>query len=99
MKRFGQDLINVPVVQDVVADPELDRNQKTAKLRFYLKQRRYPAICKAEKEFEKEIKCLKLGSGISLLPPPHFEGHIIPLNCRLKIFLKLEGTRKHLIEL
>ncbi len=37
----------------MVADPELGRNQKTAKLRFYLKQRRYPAICKAEKEFEK----------------------------------------------
>ncbi len=48
-----QDLINAPVVQDMVADPELGRNQKTAKLRFYLKQRRYPAICKAEKEFEK----------------------------------------------
>ncbi len=79
-----QDLINVPVVQDVVADPELDRNQKTAKLRFYLKQRRYPAICKAEKEFEKEIKCLKLGSGISLLPPPHFESQYYTLKLSFK---------------
>ncbi|MBW2591451.1 MAG: ParB N-terminal domain-containing protein [Deltaproteobacteria bacterium] len=69
-----QELVNTHVVQDIVTHPDMDRNQKTASIRFYLKQRRYPAICSVEKEFEKNLKLLKLGSGINLIPPAHFEG-------------------------
>ncbi len=79
-----QDLINMPVVQDIVNHPDIDRNRKTAKIRIYLKQRRYPAICNAEKEFEKNLKHLKLGSGISLVPPSHFEGRQYTLSLLFK---------------
>lgn len=79
-----QDLVNTPVVQNIATNPDMDRNQKTAKIRFYLKQRRYPAICSAEKEFEKNLKLLKLGSGISLIPPAYFESRLYTLTLSFK---------------
>lgn len=87
-----QELVNTPIVQDIVTDPDMDCNRKTAKIRFYLKQRRYPAIFNAEKQFEKKLKRLKLGSGISLIPPTHFEGRSYTLKL---LFKNISEFAKH----
>jgi len=62
------------VLQEILTNEDLDRNQRIRKIRIYLKQRRFPVITTAEKEFEKQLKKLKLGSQTKLIPPDNFEG-------------------------
>jgi len=59
---------------EILNDNNLDRSQKSQKIRFYLKQRRYPEITVADKKFKQNIKELKLGNNIKLVPPNNFEG-------------------------
>jgi len=59
---------------ETLNDNNLDRSQKSQKIRFYLKQRRYPEITNADKKFKQNIKELKLGNNIKLVPPNNFEG-------------------------
>ena len=54
--------------------PDLNRNEKGAKLRTCLKRRRFPALTKVEAEFSEALKALKLSKDISITPPPYFEG-------------------------
>ncbi len=62
------------VLQEILTNEDLDRNQRIRKIRIYLKQRRFPVITTAEKEFEKQLKKLKLGNQTKLIPPDNFEG-------------------------
>ncbi|MBW2014147.1 MAG: ParB N-terminal domain-containing protein, partial [Deltaproteobacteria bacterium] len=71
-------------LQKILTNKNLDRNQKIREIRVYLKQRRFPVITTAEKEFEKHVKKLKLGSGTKLIPPDNFEG----TTYTLKLFFK-----------
>jgi ParB family chromosome partitioning protein len=71
-------------LQKILTNKNLDRNQKIREIRIYLKQRRFPVITAAEKEFEKHVKKLKLGSGTKLIPPDNFEG----TTYTLKLFFK-----------
>ena len=71
-------------VQKILANKDLDRNQKIRKIRIYLKQRRFPVITAAEKEFESHLKKLKIGSETKLIPPDNFEG----TTYILKLFFK-----------
>ncbi|MEA3279010.1 MAG: ParB/RepB/Spo0J family partition protein [Thermodesulfobacteriota bacterium] len=64
----GSDLL------EILNDNNLDRSQKSQKVRFYLKQRRYPEITSADKQFRQNIKELRLGNNIRLIPPNNFEG-------------------------
>ena len=64
----------------IITHRDLDRGQKSRKLRSYLRQRRYPRIDAAEKTFEIHRKNLKLGSDIKLIPPKDFEATSYGLN-------------------
>jgi len=72
------------VLQKILTNEDLDKNQKISKIRIYLKQRRFPVITAAEKEFERHLKKLKLGNGIKFIPPKNFEGSTY----MLKIFFR-----------
>jgi ParB family chromosome partitioning protein len=71
-------------LQKILRNKNLDRNQKSREIRVYLKQWRFPVITAAEKEFEKHVKKLKLGSQVKLIPPDNFEG----TTYTLKLFFK-----------
>ena len=58
---------------EIITHRDLDRGQKSRKLRSYLRQRRYPRIAEAEKKFEAHRKNLSLGNDIKLIPPKEFE--------------------------
>lgn len=58
---------------EIMTHPDLDRSQKSRNLRSYLRQRRYPGIAQAEKNFEIHRKNLNLGNDIKLMPPKEFE--------------------------
>jgi len=75
---------------DILNRDELDRTQKTQQIRAYLKQRRFPEITRAKREFENNVKELKLGNGIKLIPPADFEGQTYMLNLRFNTFKELQ---------
>ena len=75
---------------DILNREDIDRTQKTQKIRDYLKQRRFPEITKAKREFENNVKQLKLGIGIKLIPPTDFEGSTYMLNLRFNSIKELQ---------
>jgi len=60
-------------LKDILKNDDLIKNQKAQQIRYYLKNRRFPAITKGEKEYEEIVKSLKMGKGIRLVPPKNFE--------------------------
>jgi ParB family chromosome partitioning protein len=74
----------------IINSKDIDRAKKTAEIRSYLKQRRFPVITDYEKNFKKLIKVLRLGNGIKLVPPKNFEGKIYKLTIDFKSHAELE---------
>ena len=81
------------ILQKILTNEDLDRNQKISKIRIYLKQRRFPVITAAEKEFEGHLKKLKLGNGIKLIPPDNFEGNTYFLKISFKNLIELKDRK------
>lgn len=69
-------------MSEIMNSDDSDRNQKTGKIRYYLKQRRYPTITAAEAEFLKNLKHLELDNHTRLIPPKDFEGMTYSLNMK-----------------
>lgn len=63
-----------PTIEEALNEEDSDRARKLQKIRACLKQRRFPAITRAERAFEASVKKLKLGTGTRLMPPKNFEG-------------------------
>jgi ParB family chromosome partitioning protein len=61
-------------LQHIIHDEDLDRGQKGRLIRTFLHQWRFPRLAKAEKDYAVNLKYLKLGHDIQLLPPKEFEG-------------------------
>ncbi|MDY6990912.1 MAG: hypothetical protein SWQ30_22960, partial [Thermodesulfobacteriota bacterium] len=88
-----EDLGSAQVLQStdlraILDSHELNRNEKGAMLRAYLKRRRFPALVKAEEKVLKELKALKLNEYVRITPPPYFEGDSYTLSMTFK---NLEG--------
>jgi ParB family chromosome partitioning protein len=83
-------------VQDILADHEADRTQKTKSLRDFLKKRRYPHLYFAEKEFFDSLNKIKLGNRISLRPTDYFEGDSFSLHLSFKDLNELKSHLKTL---
>jgi ParB/RepB/Spo0J family partition protein len=58
----------------VTSDITLSRVQKTHRVRRRLREMRYPQLIELEKKFREKQRGLGLSQGISLNPPPYFEG-------------------------
>lgn len=67
-------------LREILSNEDYDRNQKTHKIRQYLKQRRFPAVTKSEQRFEKHLKELNLQKDTQLIPPKHYESTTFILN-------------------
>ncbi len=81
-------------LQRILNDEDLDKNQKTREIRTYLKQRRFPAITRAERMFEEHRQSLKLGTGIKLIPPKNFESPTYFLTFSFKDLNDLKDLKK-----
>jgi len=75
-----QDVMEDQHFIEIMTHRDLDRGQKSRKLRSYLRERRYPRIVEFEKKFEIHRKNLNLGNNIKLIPPKEFEAAIYGLN-------------------
>ena len=75
-------LIAEKPLQEILKNAEIDRAVKRQKIRSYLRRRRFPAITKAETEYHKWVRQLKLGKNINLTPPKDFEGNTFSMTLR-----------------
>jgi len=88
-----QDVLEEDYLQQILNNSEPDRNQKSQKLRFYLKERRFPVITKNEKSFEALVKSLNLGNNVKLIPPRDFEGTEYNLNLSFRNLTELKSHK------
>jgi ParB family chromosome partitioning protein len=61
-------------LKSIINDEDLDRGQKGRQLRDFLRQWRFPRIVEAERYYNIQLKKLRLGQDIKLIPPKEFEG-------------------------
>ncbi len=88
-----QDVLGGDALQQILNNSEPDRNQKSQKIRFYLKERRFPAITKNEKSFDALVKSLNLGNNVKLIPPRDFEGTEYNLNLSFSSLTELKSHK------
>ena len=79
-----RELLKDAQVQQLIQEPDADRKLKSRLLRQYFRQRRYPEMVEAEKRLQASVKSLKLGNGIRLVPPQHFEGQVFNLTIEFR---------------
>jgi ParB family chromosome partitioning protein len=83
-------------VSAILDRPELNRNEKGAKVRVSLKRRRFPTLAKTEERFSKELKALKLNEHIHMTAPTYFEGGPHTLRMTFKSMEDFDERRKTL---
>jgi ParB family transcriptional regulator, chromosome partitioning protein len=74
--RDGLDLVALfssEPLAGIRSDPQMDRNRKIREIRILLYQKRYPELSRFEGRVAEALRDLKLGPGLSLTPPRHFE--------------------------
>ena len=79
-----QQLIGEQPLLDMLQKADPDRAIQRQQIRSLLRQRRYPAITEAEANYEKQVRQLKLGNQIQLVPPKDFEGTTYTLMLHFK---------------
>jgi len=77
--------------QGIINDPDTDTAKKSHAVRNYLKEKRFPEITKAEKNYTRQLKTLKLNNNMKLLPPKSFEGEYFELIFRFKDLTDLKS--------
>ena len=85
-------LLDEEGIRNVLDNPSPDGNANTAQLRKILKQRRFPALSKAEDAFENNRKALKLPPDMQLTPPAGFEGQTYRISLSVQ---SAEDLKKH----
>ncbi len=68
----------------IVTDDNLDRTQKTRRIRNHLRRRRYPSLSGAEERFDDAVRALSLKRGMRVIPPRNFEGETYILQMPFK---------------
>ena len=89
-------LIAEKPMQEILKTPEMDRAVKRQKVRSFLRQRRFPAITKAETEYHQWVRKLKLGKNINLTPPKDFEGSTFRMTLRFNNRQDLSDLNKRI---
>ncbi len=71
-------------IEAITSDTGLSKLQRTHRVRRRLREMRYPQLTGLERQFREKLKGLELSPGISLQPPPYFEGEAFRLELRFK---------------
>jgi hypothetical protein len=77
-------ILNEAPVGPILADPDMDRNRKTQRLRSVLREKRFSRLSEIEHRFDQWVRRLKLPPGIDLIAPKHFEATHFILQIRFK---------------
>ncbi len=85
-------------IEVVSSDITLSRVQKTHRVRRRLREMRYPQLMELEQEFREKQRGLGLSPGISLNPPPYFEGETFKLEFGFKDVGEFKAIVSRLME-
>ena len=91
-----ENVISMQKISSVFKNEKLNQHQRGETVRKYLRELRYPQLTEKEKEFNHNIRKLKLSPGVSLKAPLFFEGNHYNLSLNFK---DLNGLKKRLQEL
>lgn len=75
-------LLEEDTIKSTLNNDDLDGNQKSRRIRSYLKKRRFPRLVKIETEFYDHVRALGLGGTIQIMPPANFEGSSCTMTIR-----------------
>lgn len=82
----------------IALDTNLSKAEKAQRMRRRLREMRFPRLTELEKVFREKRKGLGLGPGISLQPPPYFEGDTFRLEFGFKDVEQLKAILSELRE-
>jgi len=88
--RSPKDVIDEGEIVGVLNNERVNNPQKVKSIVKILKARRFPSLVEAEKLFKKGLSSLSLPSGVSIIPPPSFEG----IDYKLEIVFTKGGELK-----
>jgi ParB family chromosome partitioning protein len=86
-------------LQEILEADDMDRAVQRHKVRSLLRKRRFPAMIRAETEYRKWARQLKLGDNIKLIPPKDFEGKSFSMNLRFNNRRELSDLNKKIEEI
>lgn len=85
-------------IEAIAHHANLSKAQNTLRIRRRLREMRFPRLTELEKVFREKRKGLGLGPGISLQPPPYFEGDTFRLEFGFKDVEQLKAILSKLTE-
>ncbi len=86
-------LLEDDVIKRMIDDDTIERAERARQIRSYLKKRRFPQLIRAESNYRKLEKKLKIGNGTKLIPPVNFEGTSYTLCLDFKNLKELKDRR------
>ena len=89
-------VVSAKKIKSILENEKLNQPQKGEAIRKYLRGLRYPQLTAKEKEFNHNLKQLKLPPGTQLKATPFFEGNHYHLSLNFK---DMNGLKKRLQEL
>ena len=94
--RSIEQVISMQKINTVFKNKRLNQHQRGEAVRTCLRELRYPQLTEKEQAFNRNLRKLKLSSGVSLKAPPFFEGDHYQISFNFK---DLNGLTKRLHEL
>ena len=71
--RTPQEILDDEALAEILHDNIMSNPIKSKTIVKLLRERRFPSLVKAEKEFKKGVSGLSLPKGVKIIPPPFFE--------------------------
>ena len=85
-------------IEGIVSNITISKVQKTNRVRRRLREMRYPKLTELENAFREKRKGLRLSPGISLQPPPYFEGDQLKVEFRFGNVVEFKDIISKLME-
>ncbi|MGE3537221.1 MAG: ParB/RepB/Spo0J family partition protein [Candidatus Tectimicrobiota bacterium] len=85
-------------ILSVLAEPQLSGPQKSERVRYLLRQARYPQLSAYEQRFQEASRLLRLPPQIQLRPPPYFDGQAYQVSLHFSQPQELQQYAERLLE-
>ncbi len=94
--RPALEILTEPELKEILRARETDRGHTARQVRRRLRRRRFPAISRAEENFEALRRRLELGERLQLTPPRDYEGTCFTLSLTFETLEQLHELRDRL---
>ncbi len=94
-----REILNAQQLWNIMNQQTLNRTQKGDRVRFCLRKMRFPRLTRCEETFAQNRKQLRLPPGVTLSPPPFFEGGSFCLRIEFQDAPELADKTTHILNL